>query len=184
MAVWPPAAVVATLATLAALVRGDVAGLRWTAPEQWHVTLRFLGSVDDPGPVRAALVAVEATAADVIAVEATGAKAPVEAPVEAVLGPEVGRFGRTVLHVPVRGLEGLATAVAAATAHVGDPLDDRPFTGHITLARSRRGGVDLRPWCGTAVAGRWRVEELTLVESHLGPGGARYDVLDRFPLRP
>jgi len=34
--------------------RPTVAGLRWTGPDQWHVTLRFLGSVD-PGEAAAAL---------------------------------------------------------------------------------------------------------------------------------
>ena len=31
------------------LDRPPVEGLRWTDREQWHVTLRFLGAVDDAG---------------------------------------------------------------------------------------------------------------------------------------
>ena len=42
IAVWPPPDVVEQVA---ALPRPPVAGLRWTEPEQWHVTLRFLGAL-------------------------------------------------------------------------------------------------------------------------------------------
>jgi 2'-5' RNA ligase len=169
VAVWPPEPVVAQVAALA---RPEVAELRWTSPDQWHVTLRFLGSVpdDDVPALRAALVA---------GVGAVG-------PVTAKAGPAVGRFGRRILHVPVAGLEEVAGAVIDATAGFGEPPGDRAFTGHLTLARARgrgRGrGPDLRPLTGAAVVGEWRVEEVTLVESRLSPKGARYEVVGRFPL--
>ena len=162
VAVWPPADVVEALARLH---RPEVPGLRWTTVEQWHVTLRFLGSVEleDAGP---AFRRIEGRAA------------------EAELGPVTGRFGRRILHVPVRGLEELAAATVAATAGVGRPPDRRPFSGHLTLARARHPrGVDLRGLAGAPVAGRWRVEELTLVASHLGGGrAARYEVVERLAL--
>jgi 2'-5' RNA ligase len=90
------------------------------------------------------------------------------------MGPALGRFGRRVLHVPVSGLEAVATAV-------GEPSDDRPFHGHLTLARAReRRGVDLRPFDGVACGPvEWTVDEVTLVRSHLGRGGARYEVVQR-----
>lgn len=163
VAVWPPADVVASLA---ALPRPDVAGLRWTSPEQWHVTLRFLGEAG--------------------AEEAVAAFRAIEAPgeVTAELGPVTGRFGRRVLHVPVGGLGQLAAATVAATAGVGEPPPDRPFAGHLTLARARdRRGVDLRPLSGVPVGGRWPVEELTLVASRLGGRSpARYEVVEILPL--
>ena len=38
VAVWPPASVLAAVASL----RGpDLSGVRWMGPEPWHVTLRF-----------------------------------------------------------------------------------------------------------------------------------------------
>ncbi|MGH9152348.1 MAG: hypothetical protein ACRD03_08130, partial [Acidimicrobiales bacterium] len=100
----------------------------------------------------------------------------------AVLGPATGRFGRRVLHLPVAGLDDLAAAVVAATAGVGEPPEDRPLAGHLTLARARdRRGADLAPLSGYAVGGRWAVPEVALVASRPGRGGARYEVVETAP---
>jgi 2'-5' RNA ligase len=167
VAVWPPPDV---LEQVAALPRPTIVGLRWTRPDQWHVTLRFLGQVEDAGQVAGAVAGAAGGA-----VGAGG--------VEAVLGPAVGRFAHRILHVPVAGLEDLAARVVAATAHLGEPPEDRPFAGHLTLARVARGErIDLRHLAGQPIAARWPVAELALVQSHLSPRGAPYEVVDRFPL--
>jgi 2'-5' RNA ligase len=154
----------AVLDRVAAIPRPDVEGLRWTTREQWHVTLRFFGRVEDVGEVTAALAQ---------------ARLPRCA---ARLGPEVGRFGRRVLHVPVAGLEDLAAEVVARTVGIGRPPEDRPFAAHLTLARARsRKGVDLRALTGERFEAEWRVEEICLIESRLDPHGARYETLRRIP---
>jgi 2'-5' RNA ligase len=165
VALWPPPDVVDLLA---ALPRPPLPGLRWTTPDQWHVTLRFFGDADP----KAAEAALQCTAW------------PATSPPTAVLGASVGRFGRETLYVPVSGVEELAHAVAASTADVGEPPPDRPFTGHLTLARARRGRGDVRPAAGACLAhaARWPVDEVTLVASRLEPGGARYSVVARLPL--
>ena len=162
VAVSPPEEV---LARVAALDRPEVAGVRWTDRAQWHVTLRFLGRVDDVAAAVEALGAVRA------------------GPTVASLGPAVGRFGQRVLHVPVTGLDAVAAAVVTATAHVGEPPEERPFHGHLTLARATgRARVDLRALAGQPVEGSWPVDEVGLVESHLSPRGARYEILERIRL--
>ncbi len=45
VAVWPSAAVVDELRGLERPARP---GVRWTTADQWHVTLRFLGEMEDP----------------------------------------------------------------------------------------------------------------------------------------
>lgn len=138
--------------------------MRWTGPEQWHVTLRFLGSVDDVEVAKGRLH-------DVVAPMAL-----------AEMGPASDRFGDRVLHVPVQGLSALAAAVVAASAEIGEPPNDRAFSGHITLARPRgRSKVDLRLLTGTPLAATWAVHEVTLVASTTRPEGAHYEVIERQP---
>jgi 2'-5' RNA ligase len=160
VAVWPPPAVIELVGALA---RPAVPGLRWTTPDQWHVTLVFLGA-RDVDEVRTAFHA-----------------APLpRGPVPAMLGPTTGRFGRRIVHVPVVGLDEVATGMRAVLP--GD--DDRPFRGHLTLARARdRRGVDLSSVVGAAISASFPVSEVTLVASHLGGasgrGPAQYEVVDR-----
>jgi len=166
VAVWPSQEV---LDRIAALPRPEVRGLRWTTPEQWHVTLRFFGEADlDEAVAVFGRIAVESTGDTV-----------------AALGPATGRFGQRVLHVPVDGLDAVAEAVVRATKKVGKPPEPRPFKGHLTLARARdrRRGVDLRPLVGTPVSATWPLTEVCLVESRLHPKGANYEVVETVSLR-
>ena len=160
--IWPPPAVVRRLG---ALRRPDVPGVRWIPPEQWHVTLAFLGAVPSArvGDLLGAL---------------SQAAAGCE-PVEAVLGPSLGLLGRGVLSVPVGGVDGLASAVTTALRRL--PLDlpdeDRSFRGHLTLARGRgrrRVPVTL---AGTAVSATWPVAEIVLASSIHDPPGVRYETV-------
>ena len=150
------------LAVVARLPRPDAPGVRWSTPDQWHVTLRFLGEVDDPDAVVAALEGAEL------------------APATATLGPGVTVLGRAVLVIPVAGLDDLAASVVAATVALGRPPEHRAFRGHLTLARARRGASVRGPARRLAeeeVAATFPVGEVRLVRSRLGPGGARYDDL-------
>ncbi len=167
--VTPPPAV---LEVLRRLDRPDVPGLRWTTPEQWHVTLRFLGEVADADGVADSLGAVPA------ALRAAGAP-----PTVAVLGPALAWFpGRRVLQVPVAGLDPPARAVARATASWSGGDEPAAFTGHLTLARmrgQRRGPARL---AGAGVESSWTVEQIELVSSTPGPGGSRYRVIAAVPI--
>jgi RNA 2',3'-cyclic 3'-phosphodiesterase len=157
VAVWPPAPVVDVIA---ALPRPSVDGLRWTVPEQWHVTMRFFGEagVDE---------AVEACRQ----IDAHSCVL--------TLGPRVRRLGRGVIIAPVRGLDDLAGAVTAATRDIGRPPEDRPFHGHITVARAKRRCALI----GEPVAATWTASTIALVRSDLHPRGARYTTVGTFPLR-
>ena len=161
VAAWPPPDVVEVLARFD---RPPADGLRWTTLDQWHVTLRFLGSVDDVDAV----------------VEAVSPVAAVSDPVEARLGPATARLGRTILVVPVAGLGPLADVVIAATADLGTPPEDRPFLGHVTLARGKR---RLPPSVvGVPIEATWTVTELSVVASDTRPEGARYTDVARVRL--
>jgi RNA 2',3'-cyclic 3'-phosphodiesterase len=164
VAVWPPPEVMATLAEVRE--PGGV-GLRWTPSERWHVTLRFLGEVGDD-QVAALCHALEEAVAG-------------ELPCRAALGPATVRLGRALLIVPVAGLDQLSAAVTDATRAFGQPAEDRPFVGHLTVARARgRRPVPPR-LAGRLVKGEWDVTAVTLVHSRPGRCGPTYEVVFTAP---
>lgn len=151
---------------------GDADAWRWTRPEGWHVTLAFLGAIDDEQATRAARVAGVAAAG-------TG-------PITLRLG-DLGRFGRGVLHVAVEDLPAgrvadLGGRVQTALADAGLPVQLRDVRAHLTLARARRGQRPTMPSMAPPGAA-WEVDEARLYASHPGPGGASYEVVSRLPLR-
>ena len=163
--VRPPTVVREVLGTVP---RWEDPAFRWTSPSQWHVTLRFLGAVEEHD-----------VAALVVALARVASHEPSR---EARLGPATTRLGRGTLVVPVSGLDDLARTVEAATAALGRPAPGRPFTGHLTLARGRgRRPVPARA-AGFPVSATWRVERLALLSSELHPDGARYEDVETFAL--
>jgi 2'-5' RNA ligase len=157
VAAWPPDDVVARLL---ALPRPEAPGVRWMPSANLHVTLRFLGEAD----------------ADL----ATAALDDVRFPIAtARVGPNIRRLGGRSLAVPVVGLDALAAATIEATGHLGRPPDGRPFTGHITLARLRRGaeGTSIR----VPIHEHFDVDEVVLVHSEITSDGATYHPIGRWP---
>lgn len=154
VAVWPSADVVSLLS---AVPRPELRGVRWTTPDQWHITLRFDGEVADVAEVEAAL--------DVSLTGAAATTATAEGGVQ--------RFGRGAVGLLVAGLEDLASRV--------DPSPSRRFKGHLTLARFRSGRHPPRVEPAPPPLS-WPVTEVTLVRSQLGQDPARYEVVRRFPL--
>jgi 2'-5' RNA ligase len=103
VAVWPDHA---TRRRIEALALQPGPHVRLVDPAQWHVTLRFLGDVDDR--LIPELSDALMTVARVIA-----------GPVQCRLAPATGWFnGSRVLYLPVTGLDRLAEAVRASTVPV------------------------------------------------------------------
>jgi len=169
VAVWPTPDVADAIASLP---RPAVDGLRWSSKEQWHVTLRFFGEIGRED-VQAATKALRSVAREV------------EQPVTATGGPSTRFLGPALVIWPVDGLAGAASAVQRATDVIGQPLFERKFLGHITLARGHR-GTNLRSSVHllAPLDRSWPVTSLTLVQSVLRPEGARYRVLESFLLAP
>lgn len=145
-------------------------------PENWHLTLRFLGPVDE-------------VAADVL----SGAldQADLGGPFAIGFGG-LGAFPRparaTVLWLAItEGAEAvseLAAVVERVAVDAGLSPEERPFHVHLTLSRIRP-HQDVRPVVARVPAfpRRLAVDAVTLYRSHLGRGGARYQEEERFPLR-
>lgn len=181
VAVIPPESVVEDLEEFLS-VRREAAGLRWTLPEQWHLTLAFLEHV----PERSyddLLDRLERAAAK---------RSPQDARIVgggAFPNPDRARvlWAGVELGDPV-GLDQLATGCRAAAAKAGIAVPGDRFRPHLTLARSGRPFSATR-WLRVLEAYRgpeFRIEETALVASHLGEGPRkrpRYEVLERFTLQ-
>jgi len=158
---------------LIASLRPRVPGARWVRPEGVHLTLRFFGDTppDRIDQLRPALAAA-----------ASGCE-PFEAQI-ADLGtfPGPGKPPRVLwlgIRVPPPALALQAACERAAVA-AGFPAEERPFRGHLTLARFRE--RVLRPALPPVDLGAARLETLSLLRSDLRPGGAIHTPIERFAL--
>jgi RNA 2',3'-cyclic 3'-phosphodiesterase len=148
--------------------------VRWTRPENVHLTLKFLGDV-------------RAESLDGIRV-ALGEVCAEHAPFDAVLA-ELGAFPSArrakILWVGVGAgserLRSLAADVDDALASLGFEREKRPYVPHLTLGRvrGRTLNFDLPP--GVEGTG-FRVRRVELTESTLAPKGATYRTVGDFAL--
>lgn len=141
----------------------------WTPPENLHLTIRFLGHVED--------ALAEGIADRVEQARPEG--------FDLALGTigsfKRGRLARVVwlgLAAGEAPLAALARLVEAESIHAGLKPENRKFHGHLTLARARpRDGAALPELAAPPSPGPWRAEELILYRSHLGRGGSVYEPL-------
>ena len=175
MAAWPDEP---TRGRLAALERQlePTKGLRFVGRPRWHVTLRFLGDVDELAANQLARALHECTAGQ-------------SGPVECQLGPATAWFTAVrVLQLPASGVEGLAATVRAATVPlVARPAAEPPFNGHLTLARSkgrRLSGAARERLEGVAFESTFAVHHIDLVSSAPSRDGHVYASVARVPLGP
>lgn len=144
-------------------------------PQNWHLTLRFLGSTEEQQRDQV-LGFLDEHALTLPFVLGFGALGGFARPVRA-----------TVLWLGVnRGTEDLAELAAIceeAVVAAGFPPEDRPFHPHVTVSRIRpwqdvRETVEAVPPFPLAQT----VEHITLYRSLLGSGGARYEIVDQIEL--
>lgn len=143
-------------------------GGRATARANFHATLAFLGAVP---------------------------RERYEAFVELAAGVEAAAFDLTLdsvshwrhNHIVWAGTRATPPALAALAADLGQrlaalpwPVDERPYTPHVTLVRDARRAPPVR----VVEVPCWRVREFALVSSTSHDGGVRYTPLARWPLAP
>ncbi len=164
--------------SLAESVRRDDDGLRWMRPDQRHLTVQFLGRVDESvvDPLTESVAeSVRRIPPFTLALGGGGAfPSPRRASV-LWLGVTTG----------AAELAALAGAVNAATAPFGFEADDRPYRAHLTLARVNR-ARDVRALVEqlpTGPAGPpFTVDRVVLFDSETRPDGAVHTEQRRFAL--
>ncbi|NNC40043.1 MAG: RNA 2',3'-cyclic phosphodiesterase [Acidimicrobiia bacterium] len=164
----------ALAARLNAVVEDTLPG-RVVPPANWHITLRFLGEVGEVDYDR------------LLAELSTAALGRPFAIVFDGLGAFPRRRRASVLWAGVstgeEALNRLADHSWSAIDAVGFSPEDRPFHPHLTLSRLRP-PEDVRRLISQVAPLRVSslVDAVTVFRSHLGPGGASYEVLDRIEL--
>ncbi len=155
----------AVKAELASLCNG-VPGAKWVGPENLHLTLRFIGEVDEDaaGDIDAALDHIRAPQFELVL---------------SGVGQFASRRAPRVLWVGVEKNESLVHLVAkveSALVRCGIAPEGRRFTPHVTLARLRNASKprinDFVSGNAMFTAGPVHVDDFILFSSFLGRGGA------------
>jgi len=157
------------------MLRGGVSGARWVQPDNYHVTLRFLGDIDG------------ATARDFAAALDEVQSEPVDVSIEAL-----GSFGGDRPHTLFakvklsRDLADLQNEHERLARIVGLPPETRKFTPHVTLARMRQASVHgVAAWLGARALFRaitFTAQRFVLYSSRESTGGGPYLVEAQYPL--
>jgi 2'-5' RNA ligase len=152
----------------------------WVREENLHLTMRFLGEVEDSriGDLATRFIAPLDGGTFDIEISGVGVFPPV--------GPS-----RVIWLGVTRGSERLAALAAQIDERFlrwGFGREDRPFRAHLTVGRCRealdRAARDRILAAAVASLGSSRVDQVVLYESRLAPGGPTYVALARAPLVP
>jgi len=162
-AIWPEPAAGRELARVGESL-AELAGGNPMPVEKIHMTLAFLGSLDE-GRAGAAVLAA----------------APVKSPEIRMTIDSVGSFRRAKVgwaapSQPVESLARLQSQLAERLRERGFALEDRAFTPHITLVRKLARPVPRAPMPSI----EWKSRAFTLVET---TGDGRYEIRESWGLR-
>ncbi len=155
---------------------GGLPGARWTRDENFHLTLRFIGDVDEG-----------------VADDVDGALMEIDAPPFDISIAGIGYFGKAKAARAVwAGVETneplirLQQKIESAMQRIGLAAEERKYTPHITLARLKgtpQGRLEsFVADHGDFAAGPVRVDAFTLYSSFLSSSGAIYTPEVAYPL--
>jgi 2'-5' RNA ligase len=146
---------------------------RIVRPENWHVTLRFLGEQPDEAVDRL-LGSLDQTQLG---------------PSFSLRWSELGAFPRarraTVLWLGLEeesGLAALYSRVEGAIEGAGFGVDDRPFNPHMTLSRVRPPQDVTATISAGRVSSTMKADRVSVYESRRGESGPSYHVIEEFLL--
>lgn len=157
------------------LLRGGLPGARWVEPENYHITLRFIGDVEEP-----------------MADEIAGQLRRVSRPAFELGLAGLDAFGSRKPHAvyaavrPTPVLRDLQSEHERLMQRIGLEPEGRKFTPHVTIARLRGAShpdvaayLALRSDFRTAP---FRVGRFVLMSSRASRGGGPYIVEESYPL--
>jgi RNA 2',3'-cyclic 3'-phosphodiesterase len=157
------------------MLRGGLPGARWIDPDNYHLTLRFIGDIDD---------ALAREVADLLdGVRRSSFELRLDG-----LSSFGGRKPRAVVAAaaPVQALFDLQSEQERLMQRVGLEPDGRKFTPHVTLARLRdsssRHVADFLSSRQPFRSSPFRISRFVLYSSRASVGGGPYVVEAAYPL--
>lgn len=170
----------AALSQVQEALKARGADVGWVKPENLHITLRFLGEVEEARlPVLSEAIASSLKGASPFPLALGGLGA----------FPDL-RFPRVIWIGVKKGAEELSALQARleeGLQRIGFPPEDRPFSPHLTLGRvrsprKREALVEGLKVLQVPLLEEMVLESVELMRSQLHPAGAIYTILQRFPL--
>jgi 2'-5' RNA ligase len=171
-----PQTIRSTFASLLKDFRAIAPQVKWVRADNLHVTLKFLGETQlaKLGALQVVLAAVRSAEPVNLEFRGLGFFPNEKRPRVFWAGAEASA-----------NLKSLAADIDQAVHRLAFPLEDRPFTPHLTLARFHLPGIP--PKLLQAIQeksaqsfGSFRAGEFHLIESKLKPTGAEYTTLQTF----
>jgi 2'-5' RNA ligase len=157
-------------------LRMPLPGARWIEPQNYHVTLRFVGDIQNR-EAREFIANLARLEPDGFEIRLSG----------------LGAFGGDDPHAIFADVESnprldeLARAHDKAARNAGLASDPRPFKPHVTLARLRNSSAEAVARFLTRYSGYrsepFFVSRTVLMSSRPGSGGGPYGIEDQFPMR-
>jgi RNA 2',3'-cyclic 3'-phosphodiesterase len=155
------------------LIAAGVPGARWVDPGNYHVTLRFIGEVDEgmAGDIDESLAQIRAATFDLVL-------------------SGVGQFGDRMLWAGIEknpALQHLRDKVESALVRLGLEPESRRYAPHVTLARLK-GASEARLQAyiqehALFRAAPFAVDRFSLIASYLTKSGAIYEDQADYALR-
>lgn len=165
--------------TLQESLEKDRASIAWTASDNLHLTLKFLGEIND-GAVQevAEIVRNAVTQRRALRLGLAGAGV--------FPNPRNPRILWVGLKGQIKELVNLAGVIDADLARAGYPAESRTYNPHLTIGRFKSpvGAPDVidlaKRYCPPSDL--FEIREVIVMRSILQPGGSRYIPLHRIPL--
>jgi RNA 2',3'-cyclic 3'-phosphodiesterase len=158
-----------------AMMRGGLPGARWIDPENYHLTLRFIGDIDD------------ALAHEIALLLGRGRRMAFELRLDG-LSSFGGRKPRALVAAatPIAPLLELQAEHERLLQRLGLEPEGRKYTPHVTLARLRGGGqANVASYLaerGALIVDSFKAERFVLYSAREGSGGGPYVVEAVYPL--
>lgn len=162
---------------------------KWTNPDGWHITLKFIGWTKRDAEIRAALKAISASAFQIGFTDV------------GFFTPKQPRIFYAGIQAPPKLAE-LAGKIDQSLVSCGFEAEKRPYSPHLTFARTGSGRphgtsgdqkaptmkalaqfIERTPEVQHPDFGTMTANEFVLYLSELSPKGAKYTKLETYPMR-